>query len=251
MPNRFIKESICTSETINQLSAEEERLFYRLIVNCDDFGRMDARPEIIRSKCFPWKIEKIKIKDIEAWILRLAAVELILLYTNSGKRYLEFITWQDHQQVRANKSKYPGPCDDGSSLLSIDINSNQIHGDIAKRDRTRIRISNTNIEKEIGGMGGKEKTKYAENVSMTPDEYKKLIDKYGESDTKLLIDKLDNSKGSKGYVYKSDYRAILNWVVGEVIGKREKEKKSAIPQAINHTQRPPPTSDEIEKLCKL
>jgi hypothetical protein len=94
-----------------------------------------------------------------------------------------------------------------------------------------------------------EKTKYAENVSMTPDEYKKLIDKYGEPDTKLLIDKLDNSKGSKGYVYKSDYRAILNWVVGEVIGKREKEKKTnKPPQQGNFDQRPIP--DDLDKFTK-
>jgi hypothetical protein len=160
MPNRFIKESICTSETIDKLSAEEERLFYRLIVNCDDYGRMDARPEIIRSKCFPWKVDKIKIKDIELWLSRLHVVELIILYEHYEKRFLEFLTWHEHQQIRANKSKYPGPNDEGSILLSFDINCNQIHGDIAKCDRTRIRIyPNTPIVdlKEKGGMGEKGK----------------------------------------------------------------------------------------------
>ena len=49
MPNRIIKESICTSDTIDQLSPEEEIFFYRLIVNCDDYGRMDARPQILRA----------------------------------------------------------------------------------------------------------------------------------------------------------------------------------------------------------
>lgn len=43
MPNRMIKESICTSETLAQLTPEEERLFYRLLVNADDFGRFDGR----------------------------------------------------------------------------------------------------------------------------------------------------------------------------------------------------------------
>lgn len=39
MPNRILKESITTSETLDSLSAEEERLFYRLLVICDDYGR--------------------------------------------------------------------------------------------------------------------------------------------------------------------------------------------------------------------
>ena len=43
MPNRIIKESICTSENIDQLSPFCETVFYRLIVNVDDYGRIDAR----------------------------------------------------------------------------------------------------------------------------------------------------------------------------------------------------------------
>ena len=38
MPNRILKESICTSESLVGLSAEAEVLFYRLIVKADDFG---------------------------------------------------------------------------------------------------------------------------------------------------------------------------------------------------------------------
>ena len=36
MPNRILKESVCTSDSVNKLSWFEEVLFYRLIVNCDD-----------------------------------------------------------------------------------------------------------------------------------------------------------------------------------------------------------------------
>ena len=55
MPNRIIKESICTSDSIDSLSWFEEVLFYRLIVNCDDYGRFDGRPSIIKSRLFPLK----------------------------------------------------------------------------------------------------------------------------------------------------------------------------------------------------
>ena len=59
MPNRIIKESICYSEDINALSAFEETVFYRLIVNCDDYGRLDGRMAFLRSRLFP-------LKDIRA-----------------------------------------------------------------------------------------------------------------------------------------------------------------------------------------
>ena len=58
--------------------------------------------------------------------------------------------------------------------------------------------------------------KYRDNVSMSEDEYNKLIDKYGKSLTGKCLDKLDNYKAANGKRYKSDYRAILSWVVDSI-----------------------------------
>lgn len=58
-----------------------------------------------------------------------------------------------------------------------------------------------------------EKIKYADFVSLTNAEYKALVAKLGEEGTKRCIEILDNYKGATGKRYKSDYRAILNWVV--------------------------------------
>ena len=55
MPNRIIKESVCTSDSVDGLSWFEEVFFYRLIVNCDDYGRFDARPAVLKSRLFPLK----------------------------------------------------------------------------------------------------------------------------------------------------------------------------------------------------
>ena len=57
------------------------------------------------------------------------------------------------------------------------------------------------------------KYKYAEFVTLTRDEYAKLCEEYGEDPAKRMIEILDNYKGAKGKKYKSDYRAILTWVV--------------------------------------
>ena len=72
------------------------------------------------------------------------------------------------------------------------------------------------------------KYKYAECVTMTRDEYAKLCEKYGEDSAKRMIEILDNYKGSKGKKYKSDYKAILNWVVdryNEEIMKQQTPKQ--------------------------
>ena len=57
------------------------------------------------------------------------------------------------------------------------------------------------------------KYNYADCVTLTRDEYAKLCESFGEDAAKRMIEILDNYKGSKGKKYKSDYKAILNWVV--------------------------------------
>jgi hypothetical protein len=73
-----------------------------------------------------------------------------------------------------------------------------------------------------------EKTSYAEYVTMTNAEYEKLLATYGKEMTDRLIEVLDNYKGSNGKNYKSDYRAILNWVVGRVKEEQEKDVSVSI-----------------------
>lgn len=111
---------------------------------------------------------------------------------------------------------------------------------------------NNNRDREIdnkGGKGGKQnddpapeqkskKRKYAEFVSMTESEYQKLLDEHGEENTKELISILNNYKGSKGKKYKSDYLAILNWVVDRLYEKQSKhgfERKTDINRGAGFT----------------
>ena len=87
MPNRIIKESICTSDSIARLSWFEEVLFYRLIVNCDDFGRFDGRAAIIKNRLFPLK-ESLTTKAVSEAVNALATAGMVALYEFEGKPYL-------------------------------------------------------------------------------------------------------------------------------------------------------------------
>lgn len=83
---------------------------------------------------------------------------------------------------------------------------------------SKVKLSKDNISKE--------KTVYAEFVSMTLEEYQKLIDKYGEANTKRFIEKLSIWKIANGKekIKGSDYGKILNWVVDAVIGADKKKE---------------------------
>jgi len=122
VPNRILKESICTSDTIDQLTTEEENFFYRLIVNCDDYGRMDGRIKILTAKCYPLKDNSIT-NDIVKRLIKLIDVGLVVSYVSGGLPYLQIKTWEKHQQIRAKRSKYPEPTSEtynGYQMISDD-----------------------------------------------------------------------------------------------------------------------------------
>lgn len=83
------------------------------------------------------------------------------------------------------------------------------------------------------------KTAYADYVKLTPEEHQKLIDQFGQAATNRMIEILDNYKGANGKTYKSDYRAILNWVADRY---QEETAKTA---------RGDPLSDWAEKRKNL
>lgn len=125
MPNRILKESICTSDSIDNLGWFEEVLFYRLIVNCDDYGRFDGRPAIIKNRLFPLK-ENLTAKTVAGAIEKLASAGLVTLYVFEGKPYLYLPTWNHHQVVRAKSSKYPAPENVIERMKSSEIICNQM-----------------------------------------------------------------------------------------------------------------------------
>lgn len=105
MPNRLLKEGITDSEKINSLDWAEEVFFYRLLVVSDDFGRFDARPAILRARCFPLK-ESLKNAQIEVWLKSLQAADLLHRYQVGSEVFAEIANWE--QRVRT-KGKYPAP----------------------------------------------------------------------------------------------------------------------------------------------
>lgn len=128
MPNRIIKESVRTSDSLSTLSWFEEVLFYRLIVSCDDYGRFDARPAIIKGTCFPLK--SVTENQIIDALNKLSTAGIVCLYTVDRKPYLQFVAWERHQSIRAKRSKYPSPDDadnDESEMQAVTKENESVH----------------------------------------------------------------------------------------------------------------------------
>jgi hypothetical protein len=75
--------------------------------------------------------------------------------------------------------------------------------------------------KNVKNDKNEKKKKYAEFVSLTLEEYEKLLEQFKEEGTAERIERLNLYKGSTGKKYKSDYLTILNWEK-----KNSQQKKS-------------------------
>lgn len=170
MPNRILKESICTSESIDRLSWLEEVTFYRLIVNCDDYGRMDARPPILRARLFPLKT--LTDKQVQSAIESLRSAGMIDLYRVDGRSYLQIRQWARHQQIRSKKSKFPAPDVD---LQSDDIICNQMISDAP------VIQSESESESEYERESARARKRAAPFTPPTPDEVRAYCKERGNA----------------------------------------------------------------------
>ena len=152
MPNRIIKESICTSENIDTLTPFQETVFVRLIVNCDDYGRFDGRAKVLSARLFP--LRNISTDEINDALDAMQKADLIIVYTVDGRPYVQMKTWRKHQQTRATKSKYPSPDEANcGNLNEHDSNCNQLISDDSKCPRNRIRNTLSDNRESVSLIG--------------------------------------------------------------------------------------------------
>ena len=127
----------------------------------------------------------------------------------------------EYEHIQPNTNEYNRIQSNNSNTNDTNINTN-----------TNTNINTNNKKENIKEK--EQKIHFAEFVTMTNAEYEKLISTYGKEFTDQCIQVLDNYKGSNGKKYKSDYRAILTWVVDEV---KKRNSKQIIAKTSNFTSR--------------
>lgn len=113
MPNRILKESINESRKLSEVSFFASDLYKRLITYADDYGRFNADYQIILARLYPREIGIVSVDDIEDALTELSGAGKIAFYTSEPRKeiYGCFPKWEDHQNIRTVKSKYPDPGD--------------------------------------------------------------------------------------------------------------------------------------------
>lgn len=177
MPNRVIKETICTSDKLSGLTDFEFRLWVGLLVSADDAGRGDARPAIIRGRVFPLR-ERVTIKDVDAALHGLAASGCVSLYKVGGKPYYWFPTWAEHQRLDRAKPKYPSPED--ADDCSVETSSAADCGELPQIAADCGLNPNTNT-KENTNTNTKERVRAARFTPPTIEEVQSFISENGYS----------------------------------------------------------------------
>lgn len=114
-------------------------------------------------------------------------------------------------------------------------------------------------DKKEKKLNNKPKISFSEFVKLTQEEHDKLVAQHGQSKTERMIEILNNYKGANGKKYKSDYMAILNWVVDRVEQENNKKitygsnrtNKTSIPIIQDIPKAGPVTPEQLEEMRKI
>ena len=154
MPSRVIRGGINTSESLSRVSLGANLCFRALVSAVDDYGRIDARPAILRATLFPLLLDQVSTEDVAGWLDELAHSDdperhpgagcsgpsCVVVYEVEGYFYLHLPKWEIHRgkTKRGGRSRWPGPPDDqGSPRIPADPRgsprkpggSSEAHGD--------------------------------------------------------------------------------------------------------------------------
>ncbi len=182
-------------------------------------------------------------QQVRTAIKKLNSTNEITIETTNKFSIVTLVNWAEYQ-LKENPltNKITNTLTNNQPTNNQQITNNQPH---------RKNVKNVkNVKKSVcthahDNNSQSEKSSFAEFVTMTNAEYEALIEKFGETDAKRMIELLDNYKGSHGVEYSSDYRTILSWVKDKL--REEKQKAKGEPENLysdnfNHT--------ELEKLTR-
>lgn len=127
MPNRILRDWT-DSFAVNELDAQAERFFVRLIMKADDFGRFHADTRLLKANLFPL-LSETRDTDISRWIAACEKAGLLRCYVDDRSRsYLEIVNFR--QRTRQSESKFPPPrsqsqSGDGQAAVKRQSNDSQ------------------------------------------------------------------------------------------------------------------------------
>jgi len=107
---RFIYPTIATSLTLAKVSALAELLFWRILPQADDQGRLTGHPKQLKAQVCPMR-DEITEENIPQLLAELEQSDLIIQYAGSSEPLLQIKKWWDFQSGmrRIYPSRYLPP----------------------------------------------------------------------------------------------------------------------------------------------
>lgn len=102
----------------------------------DDYGRFFAHPSILRSYCFPLKLDKFSEANVKRMLIECVSARLLVTY-NAGK-HLFIVNFR--QQTRG-ASKFPEPSQD-ELLSKCEANAKQMRSESESESETNTETGN-------------------------------------------------------------------------------------------------------------
>lgn len=163
MPNRILRDWT-DSYHIERLSAEAERLFVRLLMKADDYGRYHDDPRLIKGSCFP--LLCLTDDQVLVWIAECAKAEVIKVYEVGKRKYLAIVEFKQRLHEGA-RPKFPCPVGETepwlptySGLPELPASYGGFQRIPASRARAGASNTNTNTTSSSGDWGEGERGVY-------------------------------------------------------------------------------------------
>ena len=127
MPTRMIRDWT-DSQRFDGIPAEAERLFTRLILKADDYGRFHADPRLVASLCFPYGGETAK--TIARCLEELRNRGLVALYEVADRPFLAIPRYG--QRLKQSRAKFPQPAGKDGNWVPDSADFREVPGSSGK-----------------------------------------------------------------------------------------------------------------------
>ncbi len=152
---RTIKPEFWASEQIVECSTNARLLFVGMWNFCDDDGRHKASFKNLKAQVFP--ADNI---DVEPLVGELIQQDLVIEYERQGVRYWQVTGWKHQRIDRKRDSDYPGPFDDGSTIIRRGLDEDSTLEGKGRDTNTQDPMACAELKSSLCGRNGHEEKKF-------------------------------------------------------------------------------------------
>jgi len=207
---RMFGKSVIETDSFLDLPLTTKAIYFLLGMEADDEGFVSPKRVL---RLYGGSGDDIKV---------LIAKNLVISF-ESG--VVVITDWNENNYLDKNRIKPTRYEIEKSKLLltskrTYELNNGSTYVQPVESRVGENRVGESRIEKKL--LFGELK-----NVKLKEEEYKKLVERFGEGETNEMIFELGTYMASKGKRYNSHYATILNWLKRKSDSKKEEPKSSA------------------------